>query len=201
MRLAITNLKGGTGKTTTAVHLAAGFGRRARTLLIDADPQGSASEWAMLIGDECPFDLRTDGEPDLHRRIQDLARGYEHVIIDTPPGYESIVQSAILCATDILIPLSPSLMDINRLRPTIELIAAVERLNQPLIRVLLTRVRSNTRTARLAREMLVSNLGMPVAESEIPLMEAYVTGFGLIPPYGHRYGALLDELLQHEVAA
>jgi chromosome partitioning protein len=201
MRLAITNLKGGTGKTTTAVHLAAGFGRRARTLLIDADPQGSATEWAMLIGDECPFDLRTDGEPDLHRRIQDLARGYEHVIIDTPPGYESIVQSAILCATDILIPLSPSLMDINRLRPTIELIAAVERLNQPSIRVLLTRVRSNTRTARLAREMLVSNLGMPVVESEIPLMDAYVTGFGLIPPDGHRYGALLDELLQHEVAA
>src|ERR1035437_1875425 len=201
MRLAITNLKGGTGKTTTAVHLAAGFGRRARTLLIDADPQGSATEWVMLIGDECPFDLRTDGEPDLHRRIQDLARGYEHVIIDTPPGYESIVQSAILCATDILIPLSPSLMDINRLRPTIELIAAVERLNQPSIRVLLTRVRSNTRTARLAREMLVSNHGMPVVESEIPLMEAYVTGFGLIPPDGHRYGALLDELLQHEVAA
>lgn len=124
MRLAITNLKGGTGKTTTAVHLAAGLGRRARTLLIDADPQGSATEWAMLIGNECPFALLADAEPDLHRRLPDIARGYEHVVIDTPPGYESIVKSAILCATDILIPLAPSLMDINRLRPTIEMIAA-----------------------------------------------------------------------------
>jgi len=201
MRLAITNLKGGTGKTTTAVHLAAGLGRRARTLLIDADPQGSATEWAMLIGDECPFAFLTDAEPDLHRRLQDIARGYEHVVIDTPPGYESIVQSAILSATDILIPLAPSLMDINRLRPTIELIAGVERLNSPRIQVLLTRVRSNTRTAKLAREMLVSNLGMPVVETEIPLMEAYVTGFGLVPPEGHRYGAVLDELLQGKVAA
>jgi len=201
MRLAITNLKGGTGKTTTAVHLAAGLGRRARTLLIDADPQGSATEWAMLIGDECPFAFLTDAEPDLHRRLQDIARGYEHVVIDTPPGYESIVQSAILCATDIVIPLAPSLMDINRLRPTIELIAGVERLNSPRIKVLLTRVRSNTRTAKLAREMLVSNLGMPVVETEIPLMEAYVTGFGLVPPEGHRYGAVLDELLQGMAAA
>ena len=130
MRLAITNLKGGTGKTTTAVHLAAGLGRRARTLLIDADPQGSATEWAMLIGNECPFALLADAEPDLHRRLPDIARGYEHVVIDTPPGYESIVKSAILCATDILIPLAPSLMDINRLRPTIEMIAAPARAPQ-----------------------------------------------------------------------
>jgi len=78
----------------------------------------------MLIGNECPFALLADAEPDLHRRLPDIARGYEHVVIDTPPGYESIVKSAILCATDILIPLAPSLMDINRLRPTIEMIAA-----------------------------------------------------------------------------
>jgi len=60
MRLAITNLKGGTGKTTTAVHLAAGLGRHGRTLLVDADPQGSATEWTMLMEEERPFDLLTD---------------------------------------------------------------------------------------------------------------------------------------------
>src|SRR5579875_2673548 len=171
MRLAITNLKGGTGKTTSAVHLAAGLGRRARTLLIDADPQGSATEWAMLIGDDCPFAVVTDADPDLHRRLPDIARGYEHVVIDTPPGHDSIVRSALLSATDVLIPLAPSLMDINRLRPTIELIAAVERLNAPTIRVLLTRVRPNIRMSRLARDTL-DNLGIPVLDAEIPGLPA-----------------------------
>jgi chromosome partitioning protein len=200
MRLAITNLKGGTGKTTTAVHLAAGLGWRARTLLIDADPQGSATEWAMLMGSDAPFTLLTDAGPDLHRRLPELSNGFEHVVIDTPPGHEAVVRGAILSATDVLIPLAPSLMDINRLRPTIELIAALEQLNAPPIQILLTKVRANTRTARLVRDQL-NELGMPVTESEIPLLEAYVTGFGMVPPNGHRYGALLDELLKQAVAA
>lgn len=200
MRLVVTNLKGGTGKTTTAVHLASGLAWRGRTLLIDADPQGSATEWTLLMGEEAPFTLITDAGPDLHRRLPALSSGYQHVVIDTPPGHESVVRSAILSATDVLIPLAPSLMDVNRLRPTLELIAALERLNAPPVKILLTKVRANTRTARLVREQL-DELGMPVAACEIPLLEAYVTGFGMLPPNGHRYGALLDELLHNEVAA
>ena len=91
-------------------------------------------------------------------------------------------------------------MDINRLRPTIELIAAMEKLNAPPVQILLTKVRANTRTARMVRDQLVE-LGMPVTATEIPLLEAYITGFGMVPPNGHRYGALLDELLRQEVAA
>jgi chromosome partitioning protein len=200
MRLAIANLKGGTGKTTTAVHLAAGFGRRGRTLLVDADRQGSASEWASMIAEEAPFTLVADPEPDLHRRLASYANGYEHVIVDTPPGHESVVRSALLAVDEVLIPLSPSLMDVNRLRPTIELIAAVEGISPVTLRVLLTKVRAGTRTGRLSRETLLA-LGVPVLTCEIPLLEAYVTGFGLLPPEGHRYGEVLDELMLQAVAA
>jgi chromosome partitioning protein len=126
MRLAVTNLKGGTGKTTTAVHVAAGLGRRGRTLLIDADPQGSATESALLMGQDCPFTLLTDSGDDLHRRLAEVGNGYEHIVIDTPPGHDAVVRSAILSATDVLVPLAPSLMDINRLRPTIERTGGLE---------------------------------------------------------------------------
>lgn len=201
MRLAIANLKGGTGKTTTAVHLAAGFGREAPTLLVDADPQGSASEWAELMGrEEATFDCVALAEPDLHLRLKQLSQGYTHVVIDTPPGHEAIVRSSVLSADMVLLPLSPSLLDVNRLRPTIELIAAVEGRNAPTLRVLLTRVRPHTRTGRLSREAL-ENLGVPVLTADIPLLEAYMTGFGLAPPHGHRYGAVLAELLHQPVAA
>lgn len=202
MRLAIANLKGGTGKTTTAVHLAAGLGRRGRTLLVDADPQRSAAEWTALAGaDTLPYTLLVLDQPDVHRQLRDPAfAGYQHIVIDTPPGHEAIVRSALLAVDEVVIPVAPSFMDINRLRPTVELIAALSQQNNPTVRVLLTRVRSQTRMAWLSREAL-SEMGFPILVSDIPLLEAYVTGFGMVPPEGHRYGALLDELLIDEVAA
>ena len=60
--------------------------------------------------------------------------------------------------------------------------------------IILTRVRGGTRGPREAREVLTS-LGLHVLESEIPLLEAYAWSFGALPPEGHRYGALTDELM------
>ena len=53
----------------------------------------------------------------------------------------------------------------------------------------------------LPAPQLLLEFGLPVMAAEIPLLEAYVTGFGLLPPEGHRYGKLLDELLTAERVA
>jgi chromosome partitioning protein len=100
----------------------------------------------------------------------------------------------------ILVPVEPYLMDLDRLAPTIDLLAHAGSENNPDVFVLLTRVRAGTRSARGAREVLGSR-GLPVLQAEIPLLEAYGWGYGLVPPEGHAYGALLEELLSPGVPA
>ena len=197
MRLAVLNLKGGTGKTTSAVFLASGLHADGPTLLVDADPQGSALSWSEAAGG---FEFPVVALPvrDLHRRVPQLAGGYRHVVIDTPPGDAGIVRGALLAADLALLPIPPSLMDLDRLMPTLELLSEVEPLNPVRVLVLLTRVRRNTRSARAAREAL-AELGMPVMETEIPLREAYAAAFGLPVEKLHEYEHATRELLGVEV--
>jgi len=192
MRLAVVNLKGGTGKTTVAVFLAAALHRRGRTLLVDADPQRSALSWSETAGG-FPFPVISLPTRDLHRRLPQLWEGYAHIVVDTPPGDTGIVKSALLACEKVLIPLGPSLMDLDRLRPTLELLAEVEPINPITVAVLLTRVRRGTRSARAAREVL-AEFGFPVLSAEIPLREAYSVSFGVVPAELEEYTEVLDEL-------
>lgn len=193
MKIAVVNLKGGVGKTISAVHLAANLGRQRATVLVDADPQGSAATWAILAP-ELPHATVSLGVSTLGLRLPEATRGYEHVIIDTPPGDAMLVRAAVMFSDLVLIPVQPTLQDLNRLRPTLELIAGLMP-HEPDVKVLLTRVRAGTRSARESRASLEA-LGLSVLMTEIPLLEAYSWGFGMCPPEGHRYGALTDELLR-----
>jgi chromosome partitioning protein len=196
MRLGLVSSKGGTGKTTSAVSLAMVLHRRGRTLAVDCDPQGSLMSWSEEAADQgqpLPFTVVSMPTRDVHVRLADLGAGYEHVVVDTPPGDLGIIRSAILASSVVLVPVSPTGLDLNRIQPTFEILAEIG-VSHPLdVGVLLTKVRRGTRSARTAREALAEH-GYPALNTEIPLAEHFAAAFGTVPAVVGEYWELLGEL-------
>lgn len=112
--IAVVNQKGGTGKTTLTMNLAAGLARRGRTLVVDADPQGSAGQWARMSSERKPFPASVFAVAGpLDRELESLRRDYDFVVIDCPPTLEGGAVNGALAAADLaLIPVLPSPVDL-----------------------------------------------------------------------------------------
>jgi chromosome partitioning protein len=197
MRVALVNLKGGSAKTTSSLFVAAELNKRGRTLLIDCDPQGSALAWSSMA--ELPFPVVALPVEDLYKRIDALAVGYEHVVIDTPPGDEKIVRGVLRAVDTALLPIGTSLIEIDRLKPTIRLMAEVEDLNEFDVFILLTRVKRRTNSARAAREYLSGSLELPVLETDLPDWQRYALAFGDVPDDSEEYANVVRELFDEEL--
>jgi chromosome partitioning protein len=187
--LVFASRKGGAGKSTLAAHLAAQTAKPGRkTLLIDADPQGSLSLW---------HGLREPGDLTLKSTARNLAatlkaakaEGVEWVIIDTPPQATGIVEEAVKAATLVVVPARPSLFDLAAVEDTI---ALAKRARRPYAVVMNgappKRGASEGAAVREIRETLTEK-GVPVWAGQIThrgaLSASLDSGRGVAESAGH----------------
>ena len=118
--IAVANEKGGCGKTTTCMNLAGGLAATGlRVLVVDADPQGSATEWRNRSEDSrLQFDVITMSTSSIHKELPKVIgkSSYEVAIVDCPPGTETkgfgtVTRSALLAADYVIIPSRPTPID------------------------------------------------------------------------------------------
>ena len=110
--IAVVGNKGGAGKTTLSVNLAAGLTRQASIAVVDADPQGSALHWHAIADDERGLPVY-EASSQLANQASELLNNFDYVIIDCPPSVHAPQTSAALQFGDMaLIPVQPSPVDL-----------------------------------------------------------------------------------------
>jgi len=112
MKLTVLSYKGGVGKTTTSVHLAAYLSQRGKTVLLDADPNSSSLEWSEL--GKLPFEVRPLEDPGKLKK-------FAHIVTDTPArprnkNLRELVRESEL----VVVPTAPDPLSLRALLKTVE---------------------------------------------------------------------------------
>ena len=174
MIISFVNQKGGVGKTTSAINIAASLKRRNYKIgFVDADPQGSATHWH-AVEDNNAFEVLHHPEPISKSEIEELSQNYGYLVIDAPPAFGDITKS-ILAVTDLsIIPLSPSSLDIWSCKGTLEMVDEAREENPDLdVKLLINRKIPGTRVGREARDSLAV-FDMDILDSELCQRVAYI---------------------------
>jgi len=154
--IGVLNQKGGVGKTTLSVNIAAALARTGkRVLLIDADPQGSALDWAAAREGDPLFAVVGLPKSSIHKELALVGEGYDFVVIDGPPRVTDLARSAIMASDIVLIPVQPSPYDIWAADEVVKLIQEASVFKENLKSVfVINRKIANTAIGRDVREAL-----------------------------------------------
>lgn len=173
--IALVGNKGGAGKTTLSVNLAAGLARQGKSAMLDADPQGSSLQWRAFADDDKAPDVFQAIE-DLGTQTRELSSAYQYVIVDCPPSVHAPQTNAVLQVCDLaIIPVQPSPMDLWATVHIERAISQARENNPALLAVLvINQLESRTTLSKIVREAL-AEIALPVAVTSIRRRAIYRT--------------------------
>lgn len=204
--IAVTNQKGGIGKTTTAISVAGEWFRRGRkVLVVDADPQGSARRWASEADErelEHPHVIGLESGSSIARQVPEMAEQYDHVVIDTPPRLAQATKGALVIADLAIVPVGPGGLDTWALEETLETLEEASALNHDLqVRYFLTRFDPRAADREQTEATLKESKTYPFFKSTYGLRVGYQRSFtvGQLPSdydgvISEEVSALVDEI-------
>lgn len=182
MLVTVANLKGGVGKSTLAVNLAAALANKRKVTLIDADAQATSSTWCQ----QGKVNLRAIALPLEHGRdvqrwtaaVLAEVRGSDAVVIDAPPHLAEVTQAALLLADLVLVPVTPSGADLYATSKALELLRQARTMRgDGLPRCLLVPAKVDRRTAAGREiEAALKPFGEPIGPA-IGQRSAFVDSF------------------------
>lgn len=186
--ITLVNRKGGVSKTTSSAYMAMCLFEAGKPVTaIDADADSSLFKWSEAV--QFPFPVLQVNKDTLVDTVEQL-EGY--VVIDTPPNDGEIIYAAAGLADEVIVPISATGLDVNRLATTLSAVSHVEKMRkQPLASILLTRWREQVNIGKEVLTMLEER-SMPVLDQRIRFLTRY-EGF-ILPSYLDEYKGVLEEL-------
>lgn len=178
--ITVFNQKGGCGKTTIAMSLAGAIGLRGYSaLVVDMDPQGTASRWASAAQEDHPFPASVISlapmEGKMHRELKNHIDKYDVIFIDCPPAMNSAAPTSAMLVSDLtLIPVVPSPADIWAAESAKRLADAAKANNDGLVaRVVANMVQRSTSIAKELMELLAEDEEFPLLKSSLGSRAAF----------------------------
>ncbi len=180
MIISFLNQKGGVGKTTLAIHIADSLSRKdKKVLLIDADPQASALDWAENSENGNRFSVVGLPKKTLRSELRTIETDYDFIVVDGPPRVHEIAMAAIAASDLIVIPVQPSPFDVWSLKDIVDLVNEVKTINENLKTVLvINRKIVNTAIGRDVVNAL-ADYNFPILKTAICQRVAYAESIGM----------------------